>query len=667
MQVVQLDPSAIPSPGVDLPRVATITLTPQARESDAFAIVLNGWSAIDPSNPVELPNFRPRADSTEGARFAVVSERNVSVDLGPVEDGAPSFRDDWGSPPSDWPWPSRRPGPELGLLWLRCDANPEAIPLKVTTRPRSIHHETTLSATIDRRGAEVVDEISVEVAFGVASRLDIALPAGVPAGWEVEGVELAGREPLGPETSSGLRYRLRFARDYADAFKFKVRYRLPFDDPRDGVRESKVRLEPIRVLEGTSTSRRILISAEPGFELKPEAKGWSASSVADSNALSEGGPPPRLAFASVEDKPGPVDLLVNLGPQMSLPGVVSRLWIRSIQRPEDDLATSARFWVEAREGAMAVGLPRGSRWVRARVGGSELPEGNVEPLGADEYRLRFPDAATTGPVLVIIDFVVPAASTSDGWPAIRLLGGGIVQQTLWEVQIPSSRAGVGIPAGWTDENEWFWAGGLWKRRPGQSPVEVWHWLTGGNARQHPGEMFESGEASGLQSYLFSRVGPPEFLRFPIFGRLGLLLLCSGPVLAVGLLVLARRPPPRLIAASLLIFAFAAGSLVDPNVVILALQSSVLGFALWLAALAMNWAFEKAGHPRHAGDGALVVSPSVTASSMIGAVSPAISEESTAIRPRPLHPSAVSTADHVMLIRAPGRIASESPRSEPEDR
>ncbi len=667
-QVLPIDPEGAPTTGVDVPRVVTLTLTPQARESDAFTILLKGWCAIDPSGPVALPIFQPRVDSNEGARYAIVADRNVSVELATAGEEPPAFRVDWGSPPTDWPWPSRRPGAELGLLWLRCDANPEAIPVKVAVHPRSIRHESTLAAAIDRRGAEVVEEISVDVAFGVASRLDISLPPEVPDRWEVEGIELAAREPLGPETGGTRRYRLRFARDYTDAFRLRVRYRLHFAEPPEGEREAKLRLEPIRVLEGNSTAHRVVVSAEPRFGLKSDAKGWDMATISDSIPSTEGGPPVRLAFSNVEERPGPVDLLVRAGPQIPLPGVVvSRLWIRTVQRPENDLATSARFWVEARDGSMRVGLPPGSRWVRARVGGSDLSEGNVEHLAADEYRLRFPGPTPSGPVLVAIDFVVPAASTSGGWPTLRLLGGGIVQQTTWEVQVLGSRAGVGTPSGWTDENEWFWAGGLWKRRPWKSPLEVSHWLTGGNARYRLTEMLDSGVSTGLQSYLFSRVGPPTTLRFPIFSRIGLLLLCSGPVLAVGLLVLARRPPPRVIAAALLILAFAAGSLVEPNVLILALQSSLLGVALWLSALAMNWAIEKTTHSRGAGEGALIVASSSTASSMLRPSPTPGSDESTEIRARPANPAAVSTADHVVLIRAPGSLPDEFSQPEPDHR
>jgi hypothetical protein len=666
-QVVPLDPEAALTPGVGVPRIATITLTPQARESDSFSIVLKGWAAIDPSKLVALPIFQPKVDAIDGARFAIVADRNVTVDLAGFGDEPPPFRIDWGQPPADWAWPSRKPSPDSGLLWLRCDADPKTIPLKVTVRPRSIRHESTLSASIDRKGAEVVEEISVEVAYGVAAKLDISLPPEVPSRWEVEGVELVGRDPLGPDTSGNRRYRLLFARDYADNFRFRVRYRLPFAEPLQGEREAKLRFEPIRVLEGSAKGRRLVVSAEPRFELRSDARGWETSTIPDPSMSPESGPTIRLALSSGEERAAPVEVFVRAGHRLPMPDVVvSRLWIRTELRSDGDLATTARLWVEARDGSLGVGLPPGSRWIRVRAGGSELPEGSVEHLASDEYRLGLPTPNSSGPVLVAIDFVVPSTSTSGGWPTLRLLGNGVVQRTMWEAQVPASRAGIGTPAGWTDENEWFWAGGLWKRQPHKNSVEVWHWLTGGGTRPRLNEMIETGEPSAFQSYLFSRVGPPTTLRFFVFSRIGLLFLCSGPLLAIGLLVLARRPPPRLIAASLLILAFAAGVLIEPDVLILVLQSSILGVALWLSALAMHWAMEKAGHSRGAGEGALIVSPSSTASSMVYPPSPG-SDDSTAIRTRPVSPSAVSTADHLVLFRTPGLQSDEFSHEEPDAR
>ena len=546
-----------------------------------------------------MPLFVPVADSTTGGRFALISDRNVSVELTTEGDGSSGFRADWGSPPTDWAWPGRRPGPEQGLLWLRSDSIPETLPLRVTARSRSIRHESTVTASVNRRGADVVNEITGEVAFGTLSRLDLALPQEVPARWEVEGVELAAREPLGQEPDGSRRYRLRFARDYADSFRLRVRYRLPFAERPALDRDGRLRIAPIRVLEGTSTGQKVVVSADPGFDLKAEAKGWSSIASPDP---SDSGPPMRIALARGDEKAGAVGLLVRAGPRLPMPDLIaSRLWIKTVQRLDNDLICSANFWVESRADSMVVGLPAGSRWVRGRVGTTEIGEGLVEVEGTDEYRLRFPATTPSGPIPVGIDYVVPASAASGEWPAPKLLGGGVVQQTVWEVELPGGRAGVGIPSGWTDENEWYWDGLLWRRRPLRSPAELSSWLNGGSTRYRIAEVLEPAGQGGRHHYLFSRVGPPTNLRFAVFSRFTLLLLCSGPVLLAGLLVLARRPPARIIAASVLILAFAVGALVEPDALISVLQSSALGVVLLLTALAMNWAIERRGQAHPNGD------------------------------------------------------------------
>ena len=402
----------------------------------------------------------------------------------------------------------------------------------------------------------------------------------------------------------------------------------------------------------------MLISAEPGIEIQADARGWSALAPADLSAIPDSGAPVRVALSRSDEKAGFIGVSVRLGPQLALPSlVVSRLWIKAVQHPENDQATTASFWVETHEGPMVVALPAGSRWIRARLNSTELPENGVEVTAADEYRVRFPAATPSGPVLVSIDYVVPASATFDSWPIPRLLNGGVVQQTLCEVQVPPTRAGVGTPPGWIDENEWFWDGLIWRRRPWRTEAELSNWLTGGNPRFRVAEPSEKVEPIGRPTYLFSRVGPPTALRFPVLSRFTLLLLCSGPVLLSGLLVLARRPSARWLSGSLLTLAFVAGVVVGWNVLLLILQSATLGIALFLMALAMHWAIERRGRGRVSDDRALIVGTSPV-SSTVGRVSAVGSDESTAIRVRPMNPSAISTTDHIVMTRTPGRPPDE---------
>lgn len=665
-QVVPLDPKASGGVGVDVPRVLSIILTHQARESEAFAILLKGWSAIDPSKLVALPLFQPLAPSTTTGRFAVVTDRNVSADLPLVVEDPSGFRVDWAPPPTDWVWSTRRPAPEQGLLWLRCDANPETLPLRVVVRPRSIRHESTLTASIGRKGVEVVDEIVGEVAFGTLSRLDLAIPVEVGDRWELEGVDKAIREPLEPEADGARRYRLRFARDFTETFRVKIRYRLPFIELPTGDHPGRFRLAPVRVLEGASVGQRVLLAAEPGIELKSDAKGWSTLATADLSALSavgEGSSPVRLALSRIAEKAEPVGVEVRLGPQFKLPSlVVSRLWIKTVQRLENDQVSTASFWVETREGPMVVALPPGSRWIRALMNSIELGENGVEKVAADEYQLGFPVSTPSGPVLVSIDYVVPGLAGTGAWVPPRLLGGGVVQQTHWEVHLPGTRVGIGLPSGWTGENEWFWDGLVWRRRPSRTEAELSNWLTGGSPRYRVAESLDRVQPAGHPSYLFSRVGPPTTLRFMVLSRFTLLLLCSGPVLLAGLLILARRPPPRWIASSLLMLVFVAGVSIELNVVFVILQSAALGIVLLVLALGIHRVIERRSRGRSAGNRALIVGSSSVGSTP-GRESGVGSDDSTEIRVRQATPSAVSTTDHIVLTRTPGRPLEERPAAD----
>ena len=142
---------------------------------------------------------------------------------------------------------------------------------------------------------------------------------------------------------------------------------------------------------------------------------------------------------------------------------------------------------------------------------------------------------------------MPAAKASGGVGAPALLDGGVVQQTLWEVRIPWSEAVVGVPAGWTDENEWYWDAYVWKRRPWKTSAG----LAVGSAVRPPapaptaGTDADADPRGDYHSYLFGRPGGPAGLPLRIASRAWLVAVCSGSVLAVGgLLILVWRPPVR---------------------------------------------------------------------------------------------------------------------------
>ena len=75
------------------------------------------------------------------------------------------------------------------------------------------------------------------------------------------------------------------------------------------------------------------------------------------------------------------------------------------------------------------------------------------------------------------------------------------------------------------------------------------------------------------------------------------------------------------------------------------------------ALAMHWAIERRSRARPGVDRTPVVGPSSVGSSL-GRGLAVGSDESTAIRVRPVTPSAVSTTDHIVLSRTHGQPADD---------
>ncbi len=396
------------------------------------------------------------------------------------------------------------------------------------------------------------------------------------------------------------------------------------------------------------------IGSEAGIDLRAAGPGWAAI---DAAVEPEAGPPIGVALSRSGEGGGPIEVEVRSAEAVALPALIaSRLWLRTSQRGDGDLAATAHYWLEVRGRSVTIRLPTGSRWTRARAGGVDLGVADVGRIGPDEYRVQFPAAVVPpGPILFGVEYLTPASAMVGGWPSPDLRD-AVVQQTMWDFQTTGTRAGVGVPRDWTDENEWFWDGILFRRRPARSPAELARWLTGGDSRDRLSNPIESGEPNGRHGYLFSRPGPPGTLRFPVFSRPTLLVVCSGPVLLAGLVILARRPPPRLSVAAGLALAFAIGAAFDPDATILILQSSALGFVLLLAAIGMNWLLDRRGGARLAGDRRPdeTVGVSISVTGQVGIVGP---DESTAIRPRPSPPIA-STADHILVKRPPGRSEEE---------
>jgi hypothetical protein len=288
--------------------------------------------------------------------------------------------------------------------------------------------------------------------------------------------------------------------------------------------------------------------------------------------------------------------------------------------------------------------------------------GQVEALEKSTgIRVALPPSSGPGPVLVELEYAVPASRARGAWHPPKLVGDAVVQQTLWEVRLPWNLAAVGVPTGWCDENEWHWDVYVWKRRPWMAPGVLASWAGVSTARAST-EGDSKGDSHG---YLFGRAGGPTDLSITVASRALLVAVCSGTVLAVGaLLILVWRPPGRLIWVAVPAFILAVAALLHPSVTFLAVQSGMVGVVLTASiALMQKFFVGRRSGPVAYGDPngrAAGVAPGSTLSRTVGVGS----DDSTAIRVRP-----VSTMDY--LPTPPASSGAEagtgSSRSEPSTR
>ena len=641
---------------------------------ETFTISLQGTVPV-PTQGVAALGLFAIPDATIGStEVAILAGRDRRVEWPPGHPGrfvrldaaASPSRSDW--PPGSW----AAPGSGLAPTWLRSDQVESGVSVRFTACPIMLRHRSSLTLALDRQGGEVVDEIVGEVANGTVSNLVIALPPEVSDRWIAESGEGLDREAIDDDPATGWRrYRLKLAKA-SDAVQIRLRYRLEFAGAATGsnplASSLRLQVQPVRVLDGHSTGQTIRLSSEPDVAIAVEAPGWTAR-LANPRGTSDSIQEVRRSFEHPGDvATEPVAVVATLGKLADLPTLVaSRLWLRSTRQPDGELATTARYRLETHGRSIVIRLPDGSRWVRGMAGALELNAGHVEQLTPTTYRITLPSAVGAGPVQLRIDSAGVGDDPNGSWLAPELVD-GVVQQSAWELSLLGNRAGVGVPEGWSDENVWVRQGLIWVRQPRRGENDLARWLADGQPTDLNRDLATSPAqvggaspgprsardgavdfASTRHSYLFSRPGPPSALRFPTFARSTLLLVCSGPVLALGLLILARRPPPRWVFGGLLSVGFVFVALVEPNTGLLVAQSAAVGFAF--ATLAASIQVGLAYRTRSASlTGAITVLPSPSGVSNLAAIS-GDSDEQTVVRSVP---DAIADSTSVYLHEDPDR-------------
>ncbi len=638
-------------------RLLSIRLTTLGRDSNRVILVLTGLQRISTDGRVNLGLFTPLTAMSVSGSYALVADRGLALELeddsGRIRRSRDSFVVANGSK-TGWPWTSLRGGEQGSTpLLLLDDGNSRFLPIRITRHARTIAQDTVLSAQVSRRWVDLIGRATFAVRHGVVSSLDIRVPASIADRWELLEKELVDREELGRDPDGAMRYRLSFARPVVDRATVRFRYRLPLVPGLDAKSVREITIPEISFKNVSAGPTKLEMSLTPEIVLKETDKTWPRSSddvrfeLAGEGVLisfEDGDPSSRklpFTFKAMALEPVPLPSFV-----------VPRLLLKTVSGGDDSIRNSALYWVESHGPDFPFALPEGARWIGARVDGRLAEQVDYDPSRVS-YRLRFPGEVGSRPALVELQYQLSEQVTKSRWPAPRLLDGGVVLQALWEVRAPSSKALLGVPSGWSDENQWYWSGYMWQRRPWKSLSEINEWVLGAGAATYSVDDIDGSNLDDSARYLFSRSGPPVALAVWVVPRSWLVAICSGATLFVGFFVIFSRPLFRttwLVIAGLgLLVAVRA----QPSVMFLVLESAVLGAVLTLLGLVIETLIVRSrSSSTPAGGGALATARAGTDSSLKRAPDVG-SDDSTAIRHR-----VPSTIDFVAAPLAAPPIGDE---------
>lgn len=645
-------------------RRLTVRLAARARDAAKFTIHLAGRQAIDPSTTVSLTFPQPRSVITGVGGVAVLTEPGSTAERVEGATGAGAFRPAALPVPADWPWPGGRAPPGGPMLWLQIDGGPGVLALRLRSHPRSWTHSSTLLAQVGRHEVEVRQDMDCALHFGTLDHLDVVVPRAIEATWESVGSGVARQVDLRKTPEGDRIVRLELQSGHEQSARLRFRFRVPLSPALAPDSPADVTVPWVRPHDSSNRPGRIeaTISATRGLSVEETSRSWLESSreaVSDDDGTT-------LRLAGWESDARALALRVATPATVGLPRVVvPRLRLRTALGDDDELRTVASYWVESHDSSFSVALPPGATLERVRVGGEGV--GQVEQIPGG-YRLALPAAIGRSPTLVELEYTTPGTRSTAPWRAPRLLDEGIVQQSYWEVRIPWRRELLGVPQGWADENEWFWTGASWRRRPTKTPAQLAAWTTGPNARNAAPAgatlpLTDSEPLGDAHTYLFSRPGDPAELDLVVASRALLLTVCSGAVLLIGgLSILVWRPPARFVAIFAPALVLAVVAFVHPSVTWLVVQSGMLGILLTLLIAMMRRIMETRGFrsatsASHADFNGRAEAAAVGSSVHRGAT--AGSDDSTAIRVRP-----ISTLDHLPAnAPAPAVSSSSTPVAE----
>jgi hypothetical protein len=637
-------------------RQLQIGLTPGVRDQKKVTLRLEGRQRVPRDGPVHLGLFTPEEATAVDASFVLSAEPSLSLELDD-DSGRITRPGDSGSPlrgaAAEGPAAAATRG-EMGppALWLASTSNPRSLPIRMTRHTRALAQETLLSVQVSRRAIDLLQRTTFTVRFGTLGALEARVPASLADRWELLGREIVNREELVQEPDGTRRFRLSFDRPVIDRVTLRFRCRVPIAPPLDSAGPRDLAVPALSFPGVAAGPTRVELATAPELVFRGSDPGWvrdhdevQAERTDEAAALTfiegPGGRGRPFAFQAMAMEPAPLPSLV-----------APRLLIQSVQGFDEMIRSRAWYWVETHGPIFPFALPPGARWVAARVDGRASEQVEHDPTRAG-YRLRFPADVGSRPALVELEYQLSGADAGTRWQPPRLLEGAVVLETLWDVRLPFERTLIGVPPGWSDENQWYWDGNLWKRRPGRGAAALNEWIRAAGTTTGALETLPEMSLGDSHGFLFSRTGPPAVLALWIVSRAWSVATCSGAALILGFFIIFGRLRFRTIWVLIAGLALLAAATVQPSVTWFGLQSAFIGVALTLLGLLIQRLLERTRSPAVPGRDPSSITVQPASDSALNRPAGVGSDDSTAIRVR-----VPSTMDFV-----PSHVAGPPTRDE----
>jgi hypothetical protein len=402
-----------------------------------------------------------------------------------------------------------------------------------------------------------------------------------------EGGAATGESPFSEEgdaaTEPSSRIRVMLPVPLLGSGDLMIRYRLPATPPpaETTLAEDIPLVMPVGARFGKQT---VALEAARGLAVEVRGESWKREMAV------QGGSLPR-SWASSRPQES-IRLTIAAEPQSFGETVVDAAWLQSRFFP-DQRQDLFRYRVATSVEQLEIDLPPGSLGEPADPSRVEvLLDGRPQADAVRTDGRIMVDLAAGGTVReYAVEVVVrrdrPAGQQPVVLEAPSFPSGAVERRFYWELRLSPDEHLLSYPKGWTAQQEWAWDTIGFLPRAIVSPAMLRKWVA-------PAALAPSGEPEEAMPYadrrlVFSGVGHPESNPVWIFPTWLLVLLCSGPMLLIGLLLvqwpLVRRPAVVMVLAILATGAAA----VFPWRALLVLQAAAPGLLLSVLAAGLRLA------------------------------------------------------------------------------